>query len=125
MWTLRCYDLGHDGGFRGWCDSQDPEIQAEIDTALEILVAQSALVDSATYEELRGKCAGLSEVKVDVGADKFRLLGFEGPGRREFTLLLGFCKETNADYGRQCPKALKRKEGVLKDARRAPICSFP
>lgn len=129
MWTLRCYSLGQDGGFRGWYDSQDLDVRLEIDTTLEILSASSNWSDSLFYEELRGACEGLGEIKVDVGRGRrrlsYRILGFVGPGRRDFTLLVGFLKLTGAEYATECPRALRRKEGVLKDGKRAPICSFP
>jgi len=125
MWILRCYRAGRGGGFEDWYDLQAPEIQAEIDATLDILVWQRDLSENSTYEDLRGKCRGLGEIRVDVADGKFRILGFKGPGRREFTLLVGFRKKTNADYGVECPKALRRKEGVKKDGKRAPVCAFP
>ena len=100
-------------------------MQAEISSTIEILAVLPDWSKSAAYEDLEGKCEGLGEVKVDVADLCIRLLGFKGPGKREFTLLLGFAKRTNSDYATHCPRALKRKEGVLKDGRRAPICSFP
>jgi hypothetical protein len=125
MWTLRCYYLGQDGGFRGWYDSQDAEIQAKIDYTLELLVALPDWSKSPFFADLRGRCVGLGEVKVDAGNAHYRLLGFYGPNKREFTLLCGFLKVTNADYGTECPKALKRKEGVLKDGERAEVWPVP
>jgi len=124
MWTLRCYSLGQDGGFRGWYDSQDADLQAKIDFTLELLVALPTWKQSPFYADLRGACAGLGEIKVDTETVHCRLLGFEA-GRREFTIVGWFNKTTNADYGAECPKALKRKEGVLKNAERADLWPVP
>jgi hypothetical protein len=125
MWTYRCYCLGQDGGFRSWYDSQDAELQAKIDYTLELLSAVSDWSQSQFYEDLRGACEGLGEIKVDTATRCCRLLGFRGPGRRDFTLLCGFIKVANADYGRECPRALKRRDGVLKDGERAEWWPVP
>lgn len=136
MWILRCYDPGgKGGGFHSWLDSLIPEVQSEIDNAFEILVPLSDWRKTTTYEDLRGACEGLGEVKVDVTRNwndgggtrtrMFRILVFHGPDRREVTLLYGFEKITGSEYSHACPAALQRKEGVLRDGRRAPICSFP
>lgn len=55
----------------------------------------------------------------------FRILGFTGPEKKQFTLLVGFEKITGSEYAVECPKALQRKKGVLKDGTRAPQCYFP
>lgn len=79
--------------------------------------------------------AELSEIQIDVAVGGlrdddelvrcFKILGFEGPGRREFTLLVGFEKITRAEYSIECPKALHKMKVVIKDGRRAPPCEFP
>jgi hypothetical protein len=125
MWTLRCYCLGQDGGFRGWYDSQDADLQAKIDFTLELLAALPDWSRSPFYAELRGACKGLGEIKVDTETVHCRLLSFQGPGKHEFTVLGWFNKRTNADYGAECPRALKRKEGVLKDGERAEVWPVP
>jgi hypothetical protein len=78
-------------------------------------------------KELDGSCEGLTEIIVELlGADEqpehYRLLGFLGPGKMEFTLLFEFQKRIDSDYGAACRSALIRKEGVLRDGRRAPPC---
>jgi hypothetical protein len=123
-WRFRCYDPGRNrGGFYKWYDEQDPEIQAAIDTILAIL-AGTRRWDRPFFAELAGACQGLSELIVDVGIDddvrNVRILGFSGPQSGDYTLLRGFIKNTDADYGHHCPQALKRKQAILKDARRAP-----
>jgi hypothetical protein len=124
MRVIRCYCLGQDGGFRGWYDSQDDEIKARIEYALELLPAVPSLEATPFYGELRGKCEGIGEVKVDIGNAHFRLLAYEDKGKHELTILRWFRKVTNADYGSHCPQALKRKEQVLKDASRTEPWPF-
>ena len=124
MWTLKCYIAGQDSGFRGWYDSQDPEIPAQIDVTLENLTALRDWDRTPLYDELRGRFEGLGEIRVDTDTASYRLLGFMS-GRREFTILCGFWKLSNADYASECPKARNRKEGALKDDRRVSIWSVP
>jgi hypothetical protein len=138
MWTFRCYILGTGAGsFHGWLEGLPEHVQAEIEAALEALGTYRSLADSPQYEALRGACEGLSEVIIDVpktpeernGGDDvhcYRIIGFVGPGKREFTLLHGFVKENkNSDYGHACRAARAKMEGVLKDGDRAPPCEFP
>jgi hypothetical protein len=102
------------------------QVQTEIDNVLEILAATRKWPKELA-KELDGSCEGLAEIVVELlGADEqsehYRLLGFFGPGRMDFTLLFGFRKTTASDYGAACRSALTRKEGVIRDGRRAPPC---
>lgn len=129
FWLFRCYALGGPGSYNGWYATLPVEAQTEIDNVLDILAATRdwpSGPDEIT-EEMRGACAGLIEIRVEMPGPNetilhYRLLGFFGPGKMEFTLLFGF-RETNvADYGPACRSALMRKEGVQRDGRRAPPC---
>jgi hypothetical protein len=129
FWLFRCYALGGAGSYNGWYAALPVEVQAEIDNVLDILAATRKWPNGPDEitEEMRGACTGLVEIRIEMpGPDDtilhYRLLGFFGPGKREFTLLCGF-RETNvSDYGPACRSALTRKDGVLKDGRRAPPC---
>ena len=123
MTLIRCYCLGQGGGFRGWHDSQDDETKAKIEFVLELLCALSSWHATPLYEELRGKCAGLGEIKVDLASGHYRLLVCEH-GKHQFTILRWFNKRTNADYAKECPQALERKAQVLKDVRRTEPWPF-
>jgi hypothetical protein len=97
---------------------------------MELLSLERSLVGASEVKPLRGACEGLTEIKIDftLGETKIhlRVLGFAGPNKEEFTLLTGFQKEkSNAIYGVECAKAHERKEGVIRDGRRAPPCAFP
>jgi hypothetical protein len=106
---------------------------AELDQALNMLSRQRSW-GLPEFKELDGACAGLEEIRIDIRVavpneeDRFRcfrILGFSGPERRQFILLVGFEKITGSEYAVECPKALQRKKRVLRDARRAPRCEFP
>ena len=129
IWQFRCYVAGGAGSYDGWQAGLPEEVQTEIDNVLDILAATRHWPNGPNEltEEMRGACEGLVEIRIEFpGADErqehYRILGFAGPGKMEFTLLLGF-KETNtSDYGPACRSALRRKEGVIKDGNRAPPC---
>jgi len=132
MVAFRCYDPSANGGggIHGWYSGLSPEFRAEIDATLELLALDRDLDAVEQVERLHGACEGLTEIIVDFCVRKtevhIRILGFDGPGRDEFTLLTGFEKEKdNAIYGYYCPQAHQRKQGVMRDGRRAPPCRFP
>jgi hypothetical protein len=131
MVSFRCYDPSSDrrGGIHGWYARLLPEIRAEFDAALETLQYVASLSGRPDVEAMRGACAGLTEVKIDVQLEDeevhIRLLGVHGPGRREFTILGAMQKQSDADYGRACRSALRRKQRVERDGRRALPCQFP
>jgi len=132
MIAFRCYDPSGDGsgGVHVWYNQLAPEFRAEIDSTMELLCLEKSLAESPEIKPLRGACEGLTEIKIDFkfGTAKIhlRILGFDGPDKSEFTLLTGFQKQNNnAIYGVECLKAHERKEGVIRDGRRAPPCGFP
>jgi hypothetical protein len=132
MVAFRCYDPSADGsrGVHAWYTQLSPEFRAEVDSAMELLSLEKTLVGHPEVKPLRGACEGLTEIKIDfaLGSSEIhlRILGFDGPGKDEFSLLTGFQKaKNNAVYGVECTKAHERKEGVTRDGRRAPPCRFP
>jgi hypothetical protein len=130
MISLRCYDPGSGGGgIHNWYDQQISEAaQGAVDAALEMLIQENNLDDLRHYKPLRGACDGLDEIIVDLPkGPKYRILCFRGPAQREVTLLFGFEKTSrgSADYASPCWAANRRKEGVVRDGRKAPPCRFP
>jgi hypothetical protein len=129
IWLFRCYAAGGVGSYNGWYAGLPEEVQTEIDNVLDILAATRHWPNGKgeLTEEMRGSCEGLVEIRIEFpGADErpahYRILGFVGPGKMEFTLLLGFKEKNISDYGPACRSALGRKEGVIKDGNRAPPC---
>lgn len=129
MIVFRCYDprTGGGGGIHSWYDQLDGAAKAAVDATLEQMSYENGLVGLPQYSPLRGACDGLSEIKIKLeDGRQFRILGFDGPGRNEFTLLKGFEKSAgHVDYGPHCNAAKWRKDAVERDNRRAPPCQFP
>ena len=129
MWTIRCYDPSSSGtgGIHTWFDLLTGEVKAAVDAALELLAIEPGpLEDLPHYKKLRGHCRGLDEVIINLDDGRlFRILTFRGPRRRDCTLLFGFEKDSNVDYGHACNSAHWRRQGVDSDEKRAPECQFP
>jgi len=129
MANLRCYDPNDaGGGMHEWYDGLPAGVQAAIDATLEDLLDETDLDNLPQFKALRGACYGLDEILVDIfGNGKYRILCFRGPDRGDVTLLFGFEKTTsgNVAYGPHCHSANWRKDGVIRDGRRAPACRFP
>lgn len=72
---------------RGWLDSLPAAVRIKIDTRIRYLQAVQQLkypyVEKWTGED------DLYEVRVVFGGVQYRIIGCYGPGRREFTLLIG------------------------------------
>ena len=132
MVAFRCYDPSSNGsgGIHAWYSQLSPEFRAEVDSVMELLSLEQFFTGIPEVKPLRGACEGLTEIKIDfsLGATEIhlRILGFDGPDKEEFTLLSGFQKvRNNAVYGVECARAHERRDGVLRDGRRAPPCGFP
>jgi hypothetical protein len=119
MPSIRCYDPSgtNDGGIHAWYRDQiRSDVQAAIDSALEMIVLQRTLNGLPQFKPLRGKCRTLAEIKVDIDTGKkhkktkrpiietYRILCFEGPNRDELTLLTGFkvARTTDPHVGERC-----------------------
>jgi hypothetical protein len=131
MVAFRCYDPSDDGtgGIHRWYNQLPDAIQGEIDAVLEAMQLETSLASHPLTDVMRGACRGLTRITikaVHLGEEiHIRILGFDGPERRQFTLLRGFEKLADADYGKACWAALRQKEGVERDGVRAPPCQFP
>jgi len=148
MVAFRCYSGSgaagpHDDAWRAALPS---EFNGDVDGQLELLQQHTNLEDRRYFKELRGKCAGLTEIRIefelepddprlhhqDAGPRKkrpkrpkvvIRILGFGGAD--DFILLYAFRKRGEPDYGPACHAAINRKNRVIRDGRRARPCGFP
>lgn len=149
MIAFRCYSgssaVGpHDDAWRA---ALPPEFNGDVDGQLELLQTHKSLEDRRYFKELRGKCDGLTEIRIDIELEPddprlrheddpaprkkrprrpkiiIRILGFGDAN--DFVLLYAFRKRGGPDYGPACHSALNRKYGVDKDGLRARPCSFP
>lgn len=128
MWKIRCYDPSAiRGGIHSWYDLLPGEVMAAVDATIEMMAMEPGqLTDLPHYKELRGACKGLDEIIIDLDdGRKFRVLTYRGPNRRDCTLLFGFEKLNNKQYGPHCHSAHWRKDGVERNGGRAPDCDFP
>src|SRR5215831_6919159 len=130
MIRLRCYDPSddQDGGLYAWYSRESPSVRAAIDQVLRLLSLETSVAAAPQLKPLRKNLAALVEVKIDFeqGGKKVnvRILGYEN-GPHELVLLVGFRKTGNAGYGPAGRSALHRREGVMRDERRAVSCRFP
>lgn len=83
---------------RAWLDQQETKAKAKLDARL-ITLEQINRTEWAKYnvEVLKGDKDGLIAIKVSYRRNQYRLIGYDGPNRGEFTLLV--CgKEQNNKY---------------------------
>src|SRR5438874_1657579 len=128
MVAFSCYHpTGAKLGARcAWRAPLAEEFDAEVDAQLELLSLDDDL--GGQFKELRTSCAGLTEIIIETELDSdeprkkkekvhIRILGFGSAD--DFVLLYAFRKKGGSDYGPACRSALTRKQGVLRDGRRA------
>jgi hypothetical protein len=149
MVAFRCYSGSSDEGGHedAWRAALPPAFNGEVDAELELLQHHRTLEDKRYFKALRGRCAGLTEVRIEFELEpddprsqnqstwrrggrrpkrskiNIRILGFGTAVN--FVLLYGFRKRGEPDYGPACHAALNRKAGVERDGRRARPCRFP
>ena len=116
-----------DGGrdvIRDWYDEQTSEVQAEFDVALSYLREQPpAQWVRPSFGTLTGECAGLGEIRFKANKVQHRPIGFFGPERMQFTLLLCAIEKGRKFIPKNtCDTAQKRKTIVLKNKERADEC---
>ena len=73
---------------RTWLDHRDAKTKAKLNTRLNILEqTDRAEWNKLNTEVLQGDKDGLIAVRVEYKGIQYRLLGYDGPNRGEFTLL--------------------------------------
>lgn len=148
MVAFRCYSAPSTGeAGDAWRAALPPEFNHEVDTALEVLQRHRTLADKRYFKALRGRCRGLTEIRIEFELEpddpryekrtrrrggrprptrakiNIKILGFGTPD--DFVLLYGFRKHGEPNYGPACHAALNRKQGVERYGWRARPCRFP
>jgi len=117
-WIFRDYlNVRGENEVLRWTNSLPQKAQAKIDTI--ILLLRGFEVWPEQYVSAVRGCPGIFELKVKWGGIQYRPLGFYGPGRREFTLLLGAIEKGGKLPPNACDTASQRKRIVLRDRGRS------
>jgi hypothetical protein len=126
LWTIRCYitPMGRDV-IDDWRGRQSDEVCAAFDVALEYLVQRHRTEwQRPDFDLLSGKMREIGEIRLKVDK-QYRILGFFGPSRSEFTLLLAASKKGKTyDPVSALETALERMAQVKSDGRRSRACAF-
>jgi hypothetical protein len=124
LWTIRSYvSPGGNDLVRKWHDAQSFAVQAAFDTVVLFLL-QSSFEEwrRPEFATLKGKYAKLGELRFDVRNVEYRPLGFFGPCRSEFTILIGATKKGRVYNPRSAlDTALSRCKEVLIDPERTNV----
>jgi hypothetical protein len=108
-----------------WYKRQSEGVQAAMDTALAFL-AQRERNDwrRPEFDLLSGDLREIGEIRFKVDK-QYRIFGFFGPNKSEFTLLAGSSKKgKNYDPINVCETALERMKQIKADGSRCCVCDF-
>jgi hypothetical protein len=126
LWTFRCYvsPNGRDM-IEDWYGRQTDQVQAAFDVAREYLVQRPR--DEwrrPDFDLLSGNMREIGEIRLKVDK-QYRILGFFGPGRSDFTLLIGASKKGKT-YNpiKAMETALDRMTQVKGDGRCSHVCNL-
>ena len=113
-WTFRDFLDGRGTNVvREWIHTLPPAAQAKIDTI--VLLLQVRKVWPPQYvSNLRGY-DGIFELRVGFCGMQYRPLGCHGPGRKEFTILIGCVEKGGKLPKNDCETAVERKKIILRD----------
>jgi hypothetical protein len=108
-----------------WLRAQSDKLQAKVDQRLRHLAQQPRDKWVRPYfDTLSDDCAGLGEVRLEVGNVQHRLLGFAS-GQREFTFVFWAVEKGGKFVPKDtCAIAQRRKAEVVADRSRAHDCDF-
>jgi|SRR5215471_3397976 len=129
---LKCY-IAVDGTnvLRNWYAALDGRVKGDFRGAIELLEHSEcnrwkyAAVFKSLEKRVGSHCLGISEIIVDQKGHDYRILGFCGPSRNEFTMLYVFDKSIDAKYKEPCVISQERKAEVIDDHRRSQYWEFP
>ncbi|MDX2205659.1 MAG: type II toxin-antitoxin system RelE/ParE family toxin [Hyphomicrobiaceae bacterium] len=104
-----------------WYDDQTASVQAAMDAVKEYLEQRPREQwRRPEFDKLSGRYSDLGEFRFKVGNVEYRPLGFFGPSRADFTILIGASKKgRNYTPKDALETALKRRKEVLGDMSRS------
>jgi len=128
-WAVRCFHSAGGGDlFDRDYSRQGPEVRAEFRATLNGLLAQediSGWCRPNGFDRLSGKYRELGKLRFKVANVQHRPLGFFGPERRTFTLLI-WSTERDGKFDPPTVRdtALRRMTEIKQNPRRARECNF-
>jgi len=128
-WAVRCFRTtgGRDLFDRDY-SRQAPEVRAEFRATLNGLLAQEDITGWCRpngFDRLSGKYRELGKLRFKIASVQHRPLGFFGPGRRTFTLLIWATeRDGKFDPPNVRETALRRMAEVKQNPSRADECNF-
>jgi hypothetical protein len=126
LWTFRCYvsPTGRDM-IDDWYSRQSDDVQSAVDVALEYLGQRPRNEwRRPEFDLLSGKMRGIGEIRLKVDK-QYRILGFFGPNKSDFTMLIGSNKKGKIyDPAGTLETARDRMTQVIVDGRRCCVCDL-
>lgn len=127
LWTFDCFlsESGRDL-IDDWYLAQAPEVQAAFDTVIRYLGSQPREKWSRPYFSLLEgyECDGIGEIRFKANRVQHRPLGFFGPQRLHFTIVICVMEKGGKLPKGTCRTASKRKYLVENEEGRAHECEF-
>jgi len=116
-WTIYDFVSPERNEIRVWLDRLPKKAGAKIDVRLRYL--ETTQLWPEQYISALTGCDDIYELKIVSGGVQYRPLGFYGPGRQEFTLVVGAVeKGGRLKPPAACPTAQQRMETVYGDRNR-------
>lgn len=116
QWTFSAYiSPAGKRRFSEWYDHLHAEAQGAFDVLLEHLIQRPRNEwRRPEFDILSGKYAGMGELRFDVARVEHRPLGFFGPSRAEFTLLIGATKKGQKYDPHSALETARKRMGEIK-----------
>ncbi len=117
-WTFRVFvDTKGKSDPLEWRNGLEPKVRARMDQIIGHMEITKDWTQTPYFRPLRGY-SGICEIRFTVRRQQFRPLGCYGPGKNEFTLLIGAMEVNNKFSPLSAPSiALERRKLILKDRR--------
>jgi len=126
LWTfLEFVSSGGRPQITDWYSNLPPDVQAVFDDRVGFLaIHERKDWQLPEFRMLRGKegRAGISEIRWDVGGVQWRVLGFFGSSRMQYTMLIGCThKQKQYDPRDAADTAIRRKKSIERGERTTVI----